>query len=163
MGIMIKSAQARGFTILELMITVTIAGILAAFALPSFTYTIQNGRVKTAASDIHSTLMYARSEAVKRNDNVVVSGISGGWQVMHGTTVLYTKNDLPTAVQISCKTTPCPSSITFNRSGRPDVTPELRVTSTASNAVAMRCVSINLTGQPRVRTDTDSNTANGCN
>lgn len=166
---MIKFFNNRGFTIIELMIVVALIGILSAFAYPSFTYTIQNNRVKTAASDMHINLLMARSEAIKRNDDVVIAGIVGGWQITYGAQVLATKNDLSNEVAFACNTDAdvateaCPGSVTFNRTGRPDIFLEMRFTSTVTDKIPMRCVSISLSGRPKALTDSDGDDTNGCN
>lgn len=60
----------RGFTIIELMITLTLLSILLAFALPSFSAFIRDSQIRTAASAIENGLQLARAEAVRRNDEV---------------------------------------------------------------------------------------------
>lgn len=60
----------RGFTIIELMITLTLLGILLAFALPSFSAFIRDSQIRTAASAIENGLQLARAEAVRRNEEV---------------------------------------------------------------------------------------------
>lgn len=72
------AARARGFTITELMITVTVLGILSAFALPSLTNFVRDQRVKTATSDVYASVIYARSEAIKRNENVALCASTTG-------------------------------------------------------------------------------------
>ena len=68
------------------MITLAIASILITGVAPSFTASIQNTRMATQINELHTSLSLARSEAVKRNDNVTVcrssTGISctGHWQ-----------------------------------------------------------------------------------
>lgn len=61
-----------GFTLLELLTVVTIAGLLLAVAVPSMRAFIQNGRMTGSANDLVRTLQVARSEAIKRRRNVVV-------------------------------------------------------------------------------------------
>jgi type IV fimbrial biogenesis protein FimT len=80
MGISSKNKDNKGFTILELMVTVAIAGILVAIAMPNFTSTIKSNRLTTINNDLVSALNLARSEAVKRNQQVVVRRDAAGWQ-----------------------------------------------------------------------------------
>jgi type IV fimbrial biogenesis protein FimT len=81
------SASARGFTIVELMITVTVAAVLLALALPSFRETIVSSNVTETTNQLIGDLNLARSEAVRRGTLVAVistSGTnnwSGGWRV----------------------------------------------------------------------------------
>jgi len=60
------SVRNKGFTLIELIITVTIVGILAALAYPSFRNLILNTRIKSVASELAVTLNTARSEAIKQ-------------------------------------------------------------------------------------------------
>ena len=68
---MILKRQA-GVTLLELMVVVLIAAILAATAAPSFASFIQNTRLTSTMSQLISELNRARSEAIKRNTRVLV-------------------------------------------------------------------------------------------
>jgi type IV fimbrial biogenesis protein FimT len=89
-----------GFTIIELMTTLVILGILIMVAIPSFNDLVVGTRIKGAASDIYAALTFARSEAIKRNTNVTVGPLTlggqwvNGWQVMAGATVLATHGAL---------------------------------------------------------------------
>ena len=60
----------RGFSLIELMVTVGILAILAALAGPSFQPLIDKWRVQQAVENMKSTLYYARSEAIKRGGRI---------------------------------------------------------------------------------------------
>ena len=60
-------ARSHGFTMIELIVTMTIAGILMAFAVPAFNTFIQNQRITTATNSLVLSLNLARSEAIKRD------------------------------------------------------------------------------------------------
>ena len=60
-----KKAQS-GFTLLELMLVVTIAGLLLAFGVPAMGNFFRNARITGAANDVMAALHFTRSEAIKR-------------------------------------------------------------------------------------------------
>lgn len=55
-----------GFTLLELMLVLTIAGLLLAFAVPAMANFLRNARITAAANDVMAGLHFTRSEAIKR-------------------------------------------------------------------------------------------------
>jgi len=65
-----KEKHEKGFTLVELMITVAIVGIIASLAVPSFSEMIERNRLKEAAEGLKSDLMFARTEAIKRSSNI---------------------------------------------------------------------------------------------
>lgn len=81
------STRVRGFTIVELMISLTLLGILLAIALPTFGAFIRDSQIRTAASAMENGLQLARAEAVRRNQQVqfTLLGTLGGAAVVGGT------------------------------------------------------------------------------
>lgn len=59
--------KVRGFTLVELVITLAVAGVLAAIALPSFVSQVASWRLSSATNDLVSAVHLARSEAVRLN------------------------------------------------------------------------------------------------
>ena len=135
-----------GFSMVELLITIIIVGILASIAIPSFSALIAEQRIKNVSFDIMSMLTLARSEAVKRNADVravPAGGWQNGWSVSVVTdgTVLSQQSTLP-GVTITG-----PANITYTANGHLSaaVAPfEISSTSTTS----VRCISIDLNGRP---------------
>lgn len=81
-----QRATARGFTLMELMVTIAIVGILAMLAAPSFVDYRRNAALASATASLVGALATARSEALKRNADVLVAPVagedwSGGWRV----------------------------------------------------------------------------------
>lgn len=60
-----------GFTLVELIVTVAVVGLLAAITIPNMRVFIQNARVTSQANDLLADLNLARSEASKRGVNLV--------------------------------------------------------------------------------------------
>lgn len=78
-------SKQLGFTLIELMVTVSILAILLGIGVPSFRATIQGNRVASVSSDLVAALHFARSEAVRRGENVTLCSsndqatCSGDW------------------------------------------------------------------------------------
>ena len=79
-----------GFTLLELMVTVSIAAVLLAVGVPSYVTLIDNNRVTSQANDMLYSVNMARSEAIKRGTEVRLVSVagsdwSGGWNLVADT------------------------------------------------------------------------------
>jgi len=61
---------SHGFSLVELLIGLAIFGLLMSFAMPAFHLFLANNKVRNAAEALQSGLAIARSEAVRRNQNV---------------------------------------------------------------------------------------------
>lgn len=96
----------KGFTLIELIITMTIVGIMVALAAPGMQSFVSSNRLTTQVNDLLADISLSRSEAIKRNisSGICVTAAGGtscvtsgnwtnGWQVYYCTST----------------TVPCPS------------------------------------------------------
>ncbi len=106
--------KITGFTLLELLITIAIAGIMMAYALPAFDNTIKNSRLVSNTNLVVGAYNLARSEAVARGTNVVVQATADGWKVAQVAPALDIKIFQPDQVGIAFSTF---TAVTFTSTG----------------------------------------------
>jgi type IV fimbrial biogenesis protein FimT len=157
-----------GFTIIELMVAISIAAILLSVAIPSFSSVIRSTRLTTYANELVASLNLARSEAVKRGVQISVKrkgstnqNWDSGWDIftdLNGDGVLDTADVL-------IKTYPAltngftlrtgtagyqtfaaylPSGLSLNSSGD-----TFRLCASSGDIVNSRAIVINALGRPR--------------
>jgi type IV fimbrial biogenesis protein FimT len=101
----------RGFTLLELLVTVAVAAVLLGIGVPSFIDTVRNNQMAASANDLLAAMHLARTEAVKRRTPVTVcssanplvapvcsAGSFNGWVVFADTDGDITVDPLPEEV-----------------------------------------------------------------
>lgn len=64
---MLSAGHQEGFSIIELSVALTIAGVLLALGMPSLSGYIQNARLGSAAKSFYTGVQLARTEAIRRN------------------------------------------------------------------------------------------------
>lgn len=64
--------KERGFTMIELMITIVVIGIALSLAVPGFSSFIRENRATSQANELLVGLTFARSEAIKRGRPVAI-------------------------------------------------------------------------------------------
>lgn len=151
----IPRLASSGFTLVELVVTLAIAVILASLAAPSFQSMMASQRVQAASTDLVANLMLARSEAIKQNRSVTLLS-NGGEEEWHGGWRIFPANAAAALLKAqsayaSIVITAAVDSVTYNRDGRvaaaQPVLFNVTDASLTSDAQA-RCIRITVTGMP---------------
>ena len=73
-----ENARAPGFTLIEMLMTISIAAILTGIAIPSFRYITNSNRIASELNGLLGDLQLARAEAIKEGRTVTVCQSSDG-------------------------------------------------------------------------------------
>ena len=68
-----RPRSARGFTLIEMMVTVVLLAILMALAFPAMSEWVRNSRIRTVADALQNGLRLAQTEALRRSRQTVFS------------------------------------------------------------------------------------------
>jgi type IV fimbrial biogenesis protein FimT len=71
-GLRPAAASSLGFTLIELMVTISLLAILITLSLPSFTSWIRNSQIRTVTEALQGGLRTAQAESLRRNQRVVM-------------------------------------------------------------------------------------------
>jgi type IV fimbrial biogenesis protein FimT len=148
-----------GFNVIELMVVITLTGIVLGVGIPSFRQFMATQQVKNTAFDVAASLLQARSEAVKRMTPVTIErqadGWASGWNVQvvdkdGNTTILAKREERLHSVTITPVDNPDLVNIGYGTSGRV-ITP-VRLQIAGANTDAVRCITVGSSGVPNTTT-----------
>lgn len=158
--------QQSGFTLIELMITLALLGIILGLAMPAVTDFAIKQRVSSQANEMMLSLAFARSEALKLNQDVRViprtgtaTGWSDGWCVGPATINNCNHADVlrvfsaANGVRITSSGIANPPVLVFRRDGTTNqgnaaiviTSPNLKATGESA-----RCVTLSLQGRTEI-------------
>jgi type IV fimbrial biogenesis protein FimT len=165
-----EATLCEGFTLLELLITMSLAAILLTIAVPSFRYVSNSNRIAGEVNGLLGDLQFARAEAIKEGRYVTVcvadalgnctnaTSWQNGWIVFSdptdvgvhdaGETVL--RQQAPFSSTDTFNASNGVSVITFNREGYAIGIANgslLELHDSTNTSAWTRCLSINLSGE----------------
>lgn len=151
---MLIQKSRAGFSLIELMVVVSIAGILAVMAVPSFQGFLESSRVDSTANNLYTAALVARSEAITRGTPMTLCASSNlaacdananwnnGWIVTDGAAAIRVWEATPVAIASTGGV-----NIVFNTDS--SVNPGNGTTFTISQGASLRNITINSRGKPR--------------
>lgn len=149
-------ARTAGFTLTELLIVIVILTLLSAMTSFTLLPLIASIRTESAASELRTTFVKARSFALARNTAITISpksnAWSNGWQVLDANGNLLDDHGPSTDVTISGPS----STVTYLPSGRlptASAAPTYVLTSRTDQAIS-QCLSLDLSGRPYLKEGT---------
>jgi type IV fimbrial biogenesis protein FimT len=146
-GAALQQAALAGFTLVELVTALAVLGLLAIAAVPMFRELAASQRVQTATSDLQTSLLRARSEAIKQNAVATMAPVGTwkeGWVISVGGTAIDKRAPAP---RISITG---PGSVDYRSNGRIAGGSMPQFTVSDQYTSLQRCVQVNLSGQPFV-------------
>lgn len=141
--------RSTGFTLIEAMVVLAIMAVLAAVATPSMRDIIDVQNARAAHSELFSALTRTRSEAVKRNTEVMLTPTDGsnwalGWRIPNPSAVTSSLevHSVIKSIHISG-----PGNVVFTASGRVkgSSTPKFEIKTARGNK---RCIEVDVSGRP---------------
>ncbi|TBU92956.1 GspH/FimT family pseudopilin [Phytopseudomonas dryadis] len=145
---------ARGFTLIELMVTIAVLAIVVSIAAPSFSNILRDNRILSITNELQGAIQLARSEAVQRRKDVVLcrrndagtacsNGVdwANGWVILSGTVVIKTWDGVG-----SLAITGPNAGLTFKPNGAVAAAADFAVTAASCNGNQKRTITVSTIG-----------------
>jgi len=166
-----NARPAHGFTLIELMVSITVLGILTMLALPSYGRWIANMQVRNMAESIQNGLRSAQREAVARNGSAsflltndspptctsTQANDGANWAVCSGSTLVQ-QNSGKSGSASAIVSSPEFTAVTFDGLGRPTLNSAATISITSANGSCqqassdgVRCLNVLMSSGGKVR------------
>lgn len=127
----------RGFTIIELLITLALFGVLLGLGIPAFTTFIQNAQIRNAAENAMTGINLAKAQAVQRNSTVrfqLVTNLTSGCTLSQASgTWIVSQDSADGLCDVAPSETVAPRTI--RKQSAEDGSPKVAVTATGSSSI----------------------------
>lgn len=147
-----QSKRQTGFSLIELMVSISIMAIITAIGVPSFNTMLANNQATTAANRVLLGLQLARSEAVKLSQPVRIEALgeqwNQGWQIRQGDTLIRQESMNSTDLTIDCRGNCAPLS--FSPVGTLTANATFQV-AVSGGSNPLRCITISISGKSQVQ------------
>lgn len=149
-----RPARSQGFTLIELIVSLSVVAILATLAVPAFRNMIAQSEIRNAATSLSVAMTRARSEATKRSATIRVvrkgGGWATGWEIQDPSNAVLAEQGAVKGVTFDS----APASVVYLSTGRVQGAPsDYRFTLTSSKvSTIQRCVSVDVSGAPSIKT-----------
>ncbi len=130
--------SSSGFTLIEMMVTIIIIGVIAAIAAPNFLGLLNRNRVNEAAKQIEGALKEAQRQAMRRGKQCSITIDPTSSTISNPANgCLLSNRNLNNLIQLNSNTT----TITFSGKGNiTGATPPVLVVSIPNGTDSQRCV-----------------------
>ena len=123
---MSRLKDMRGFTLVELMITIALLAIVATIAVPNFVQFIRNNQVQAKADELKTFLQYARGQAVTTRKTYEVDTTTTAWELKPQGGAVERKLEF-NAAQAQPATNPSSLTLTFTANGMASPTAKITI------------------------------------
>ena len=160
-------ARLSGFTLIELMVTLLVLGILVSIAVPSMRDTIIKNRVVSEVNLLVAALNAARSESIKRGRSVSLlksGNWQDGWTMFEDSGVYGSIDGSDAVIKVSNGFGSSTDTLTFSRdfirftsTGFADLAGIFLLCTSDKDTGYARAIYISSTGRVRLSSDTNGN------
>lgn len=162
--------RINGFSLIELMVVISIAVILLGIGVPNFTGLVRSHQVSTTANDLVAAINLARAEAIQRGQRVDLVAIDNDWEkgwvvfidqnnnqrVDADEHVIFRQDSLPIGMTVTSRLTDNGRYLIYNGTGRTHTRTNLQRPQSGSIRFVLgdekRNVVLNMLGRARVCT-----------